>query len=89
MGRRFLKSSIIQPLNDCKEIQLRYDSIEELMNKDLFGEPIHNIKVLRIEHFNTSSPLVGKADIQINNLLIIKDFRMSFFLLKERILIIQ
>jgi DNA mismatch repair protein MutS len=38
MGRRFLKSSIIQPLNDCKEIQLRYDSIEELLNDDLFSE---------------------------------------------------
>ena len=36
MGRRFLKSSIIQPLNDTKEIQTRYDSIEELLKDDLY-----------------------------------------------------
>lgn len=33
MGRRFLKNAICNPLNDIKEIQLRYDCIDEFLNE--------------------------------------------------------
>lgn len=36
IGRRFLKKSIVNPITDSKEIQLRYDSTEEVMEKELY-----------------------------------------------------
>ncbi|MCJ7636539.1 MAG: hypothetical protein MUO21_03535 [Nitrososphaeraceae archaeon] len=36
IGRRFLKNTIINPLTDIKEIQLRYDCTEELLKDDLY-----------------------------------------------------
>ena len=36
MGRRFLKSTICQPLNDIQEIQSRYDCNQELLQNDLY-----------------------------------------------------
>src|SRR4029079_16433215 len=38
MGRRFLKNSICNPLNDTNEINLRYDCTEEFIKDDLYLE---------------------------------------------------
>ena len=46
MGRRMLKKTICQPLNDYNEIELRYNCVEEMIKNDLYikiDESLKNI----------------------------------------------
>ena len=70
MGRRFLKSSIIQPLNDIKEIQLRYDSTEEIMKDNLYLTLEKNLSnILDIERLGRKLFLAYIQPYELANLL--------------------
>jgi len=38
MGKRFIKNSICQPLNNIKEIELRYNCIDDMLHDNLFNK---------------------------------------------------
>lgn len=70
LGRRFLKKSLNQPLNNIELIQNRYDYIDEMINNDLYlSAEKHLNGVLDIERLGRKITLGNIHPFELANLL--------------------
>lgn len=70
IGRRFLKNTIINPLTDTKEIELRYSSTEEMLNDDLYLKiDKHLSGILDIERLGRKLFLAYIQPYELGNLI--------------------